>query len=422
MAYDGQNAWADLDATNALVTRRLYGDSVDQLLARITGGTGGSAGWYLTDHLGSVRNVTDSTGALTGTLSYDPFGNALTNTGSTDRYQFTGREVDSVTGLQYNRARYYNAAAGRWTSDDPEGFDAGDDNLYRYVGNNGTNATDPKGLGSRGRVHYSKEHYQEEADFQLMKGVKDNNDWVGMNKNVTKAYAYLAKTNPRVYQWMTAAALASAGVGRGMRTAEIMGGVARVASLIPGLQESLCRADMHPRQVEGVLALGNVSIFKSMYWMHLAYQNGGIQEIERLAKEDANAMPPPVLAAWREIARGDQLMKEGKSEEGELAAYNGNYELAVYEQKDVLQKVFDKYPKEMKLVSTFVHLKSPIPADAQAGAVDFPDYVPGGDFGNFNDRWKWFGSNVIPAFRQYMQKRPKEVQQRLDRLSKDGEE
>jgi RHS repeat-associated protein len=145
MAYDGQNAWADLDAGNALLTRRLYGDGVDQLLARITGGTGGTAGWYLTDHLGAVRNVTDGTGALAGTLSYDPFGNALTNTGSTDRYQFTAREFDSVTGLQYNRARYYDAATGRWTSTDPEGFGAGDTNLYRYVRNRPTTFRDPSG-------------------------------------------------------------------------------------------------------------------------------------------------------------------------------------------------------------------------------------------------------------------------------------
>src|SRR5439155_16583030 len=33
----------------------------------------------------------------------------------------------------------------RWTSQDPLGFSAGDDNLYRYVSNNPTNATDPFG-------------------------------------------------------------------------------------------------------------------------------------------------------------------------------------------------------------------------------------------------------------------------------------
>ena len=46
-------------------------------------------------------------------------------------YAYTGREFDVETGLQYNRARYYDATTGRWISQDPMGFDAGDSNLYR---------------------------------------------------------------------------------------------------------------------------------------------------------------------------------------------------------------------------------------------------------------------------------------------------
>jgi RHS repeat-associated protein len=62
-----------------------------------------------------------------------------------NRYQYTGREYDWLLGLQYNRARWYDAATGRWTSQDPLGFGAGDANLYRYAGNSPTNATDPSG-------------------------------------------------------------------------------------------------------------------------------------------------------------------------------------------------------------------------------------------------------------------------------------
>jgi RHS repeat-associated protein len=54
--------------------------------------------------------------------------------------------LDSETGLQYNRARDYNATDGRWTSQDPLGFAAADSNLYRYVGNSPTLAPDPSGL------------------------------------------------------------------------------------------------------------------------------------------------------------------------------------------------------------------------------------------------------------------------------------
>jgi len=40
----------------------------------------------------------------------------------------------------------FDPLAGRFLQEDPEGFAAGDANLYRYVGNGPTNATDPSGL------------------------------------------------------------------------------------------------------------------------------------------------------------------------------------------------------------------------------------------------------------------------------------
>lgn len=40
----------------------------------------------------------------------------------------------------------YDPTVGRWLSQDPIGFQAGDPNLYRYVGNSPTNFTDPSGL------------------------------------------------------------------------------------------------------------------------------------------------------------------------------------------------------------------------------------------------------------------------------------
>jgi len=40
----------------------------------------------------------------------------------------------------------FDPMVGRWLEEDPIGFEAGDDNLYRYVGNDATNATDPSGL------------------------------------------------------------------------------------------------------------------------------------------------------------------------------------------------------------------------------------------------------------------------------------
>jgi RHS repeat-associated protein len=50
------------------------------------------------------------------------------------------------TNRNYVRARELDTQRGRWVSRDPIGFDSGDENLYRYVGNDAPNAVDPSGL------------------------------------------------------------------------------------------------------------------------------------------------------------------------------------------------------------------------------------------------------------------------------------
>jgi RHS repeat-associated protein len=125
--------------------RYLYGTQIDQVLADET-----STGmvWALGDNQGTVRDLIDDGGNLVEHLSYDSFGK-LSNASITGfRYGYTGREQDSETGLDYYRARYYDAGVGRFISEDPLGFAAGDPNIYRYVGNSPTNFVDPSGLQS----------------------------------------------------------------------------------------------------------------------------------------------------------------------------------------------------------------------------------------------------------------------------------
>jgi RHS repeat-associated protein len=102
----------------------------------------------LADHQGSIRQIVDNTGSLLNQITYDSYGNITnqTNPSVTFRFGYTGREWDGETGQYYYRARYYDARVGRFLSTDPIGFTAGDANLYRYVGNSPTNATDPSGL------------------------------------------------------------------------------------------------------------------------------------------------------------------------------------------------------------------------------------------------------------------------------------
>jgi RHS repeat-associated protein len=147
--YNGNSAdanpYADFSSSGSLQTRYLDGLAVDQIFGQTS--SSGSTEWYLTDQLGSVVAIA-STSAVLDQITYDPFGNIVTQTNATDavRFGFAGMEYDSATGLYYDHARYYDAAIGRFTSQDPKGFAAGDTNLYRYVGNDPTAAADPTGM------------------------------------------------------------------------------------------------------------------------------------------------------------------------------------------------------------------------------------------------------------------------------------
>jgi RHS repeat-associated protein len=144
-AYSGDNPYADFTGST-LTSRYLYGDGIDQLFARLTANPV-TITWYLTDNVGSIRQLVDNAGAVQDTLTYrDSYGNNPSDNGTGDRFKFTGREYDSETGLYYYRARYYDPSTGRFLSQDPIRFAGGDSNLYRYVGNAPTIYTDPLAL------------------------------------------------------------------------------------------------------------------------------------------------------------------------------------------------------------------------------------------------------------------------------------
>jgi RHS repeat-associated protein len=149
-AYDGANPYADFNGTS-LSNRYLYGDPLDQLFARVDT-SGNTTAWYLGDNLGSIRQLISNSGTVLDNVTYgDSYGNNPSDSGTGDRFKFTAREYDTEIGLYYVRARYYDANVGRFLSQDPLGFGAGDANLYRYVGNGPTNDTDALGLQRPGQ-------------------------------------------------------------------------------------------------------------------------------------------------------------------------------------------------------------------------------------------------------------------------------
>ncbi len=75
--------------------------------------------FYLADALGSILGLTDPTGMLPTSYTYDPFGQTTaTGLASANPFQYTGRENDG-TGLYYYRARYYSPTLARFLSEDP---------------------------------------------------------------------------------------------------------------------------------------------------------------------------------------------------------------------------------------------------------------------------------------------------------------
>jgi RHS repeat-associated protein len=136
--YDGKNPVQE--KVNGAVTATITSSGVDGYQLRDAGGV---TRRYLTDGLGSTLGLVDSAGAG-ASYTYEPFGRTYVagNDGG-NAYRYAGREDDG-TGLYYNRARYYSPGLQRFLSEDPIGFDGGN-NLYGYVGNQPTTHTDPDG-------------------------------------------------------------------------------------------------------------------------------------------------------------------------------------------------------------------------------------------------------------------------------------
>jgi RHS repeat-associated protein len=136
---EGSREIAEYDGSGSLVTRTVYGPSIDEPVASVS-----AAGkfYYHQDALGSVIATTNGSGALSASYSYGAYGESANVIAGGPRY--TGRRFDPETGLYYYRARYYSPTLGRFLQTDPIGYQGGI-NLYAYVGNDALNSTDPSG-------------------------------------------------------------------------------------------------------------------------------------------------------------------------------------------------------------------------------------------------------------------------------------
>jgi RHS repeat-associated protein len=126
------------------VTKRFFDQGI-----KIESGINAGTYFYTRDHLGSIREVIDSSGAVRTRYSYDPYGRRSKLAGDLDvDFGFAGLYCLTEPSLCLARFRAYDPDLGRWLSRDPlrqaeleEGA-----NLYAYVKNNPINATDLLGL------------------------------------------------------------------------------------------------------------------------------------------------------------------------------------------------------------------------------------------------------------------------------------
>jgi RHS repeat-associated protein len=125
------------DGTNTY----LYGNG---LIAQMQGSV---AEYFLGDALGSVRQLTNTSGAVTYASSYDPYG-VVSQAFGTSRtaYGYTGEYTSNE--MVYLRARYYDPDLGRFLTRDTWAGDTNSPmslNRWNYVNGNPINYTDPTG-------------------------------------------------------------------------------------------------------------------------------------------------------------------------------------------------------------------------------------------------------------------------------------
>ncbi|MCW5872953.1 MAG: RHS repeat-associated core domain-containing protein [Candidatus Eremiobacteraeota bacterium] len=119
------------------ITRRFFGQGEVR---------GSTKLYYAMDHLGSVRELVDSAGAVRAEYSYSTYGERNKEAGDLEsEWGYAGLWHHTPSGLDLATYRLYDAKNRRWISRDPLG-EGTDRTLYSYCFNSPTNFSDPSGL------------------------------------------------------------------------------------------------------------------------------------------------------------------------------------------------------------------------------------------------------------------------------------
>jgi RHS repeat-associated protein len=143
------------------VVQRQYSYGLQRINERQIISSTWTPSFYAYDGMGTVRQLTNISGAVTDTYEYDAFGNEFTvsgGSGTPNEFLYRGEQYDPDLGLDYLRARYYNPITGRFISRDPDDPDLIDEygnptdpkelHKYLYAIGDPVNMTDPSGWSS----------------------------------------------------------------------------------------------------------------------------------------------------------------------------------------------------------------------------------------------------------------------------------
>jgi len=219
------------------------------------------------------------------------------------------------------------------------------------------------------------------------------------NQAITAAYAEMYLRNPQVYKWAGMAALTSATVGRGMY---LMYGLrqARLGSVVGLFGREVAETF---RQ----LGVGNRAVFTDIYWQHIAYEQGGLAELEAIGQ--AGDLNQRALQGWRTIDAGRRVGNQD-------LVWQGNTVLLQFEQQEVLQpQVYDRNQALWAEVSGWI--PSPIPGHREI----FGDFARGGNIGVFHERWRWIEGRMLPRWRALADSQPARVRRLLQSLMLGGD-
>ena len=146
--------------------------------------------YYLKDHQGNNRVVISQSGTVEETSHYYPFGGVFASAGNVQPYKYNGKELDSKKGLNWYDygARHYDAALGRFTTNDRFAEKYYSMSPYQYGANNPVNNIDvngdtivvnpnPNGLIDNVRIFFGFDtKYQKDVKADLQQLKKDDKE------------------------------------------------------------------------------------------------------------------------------------------------------------------------------------------------------------------------------------------------------